>query len=200
MAKFFAVSGPVGPRVDDQPKTWERISNNWILEAPSAHFPLTWRLSSEIAFLIPSVRPSSESMAASHPKLELRKLGNTGLKISSVGFGASPLGSVFGPVSEDDAVASVRQAFRLGINFFDTSPYVISFPFNLGSEFSLCFLTGKILLEELDSLLLCLEWIFSLSFQFLLSVWRTIEMSTAKLVSLGIIQCLIFCIHFVASV
>ncbi|XP_021655603.2 L-galactose dehydrogenase [Hevea brasiliensis] len=55
--------------------------------------------------------------------MELRPLGNTGLNISSVGFGASPLGSVFGPVSEDDAVASVREAFRRGINFFDTSPY-----------------------------------------------------------------------------
>ncbi|KAK8586805.1 hypothetical protein V6N13_085827 [Hibiscus sabdariffa] len=62
-------------------------------------------------------------MAMAVPKLELRALGNTGLKLSSVGFGASPLGSVFGPVSESDAVASVREAFRLGINFFDTSPY-----------------------------------------------------------------------------
>ncbi|CAD5329858.1 unnamed protein product [Arabidopsis thaliana] len=56
-------------------------------------------------------------------KIELRALGNTGLKVSAVGFGASPLGSVFGPVAEDDAVATVREAFRLGINFFDTSPY-----------------------------------------------------------------------------
>ncbi|KAK1418260.1 hypothetical protein QVD17_27403 [Tagetes erecta] len=55
--------------------------------------------------------------------LELRSLGNTGLKISSVGFGASPLGSVFGPVSDEEAIATVREAFRLGINFFDTSPY-----------------------------------------------------------------------------
>ncbi|TYH94306.1 hypothetical protein ES332_A12G032100v1 [Gossypium tomentosum] len=47
---------------------------------------------------------------------EMRPLG-------SVGFGASPLGSVFGSVSESDAVASVLEAFRLGINFFDTSPY-----------------------------------------------------------------------------
>ncbi|XP_038888431.1 L-galactose dehydrogenase-like [Benincasa hispida] len=62
-------------------------------------------------------------MAASYPKLQLRDLGNTGLKTSSVGFGASPLGSVFSPVSEEDAVAAVREAFRLGINFFDTSPY-----------------------------------------------------------------------------
>lgn len=56
-------------------------------------------------------------------KMELRELGNTGLKLSSVGFGASPLGSVFGPVSDEVAIATVRQAFCLGINFFDTSPY-----------------------------------------------------------------------------
>lgn len=59
----------------------------------------------------------------SSQKLELRELGNTGLKVSCVGFGASPLGNVFGNVSLDDAIASVREAFRLGINFFDTSPY-----------------------------------------------------------------------------
>ncbi|GMN52457.1 hypothetical protein TIFTF001_021591 [Ficus carica] len=62
-------------------------------------------------------------MASSDGKLELRPLGNTGLKLSCVGFGASPLGNVFGPVSEHDANASVLQAFRLGINFFDTSPF-----------------------------------------------------------------------------
>ncbi|KAI4367161.1 hypothetical protein MLD38_022929 [Melastoma candidum] len=55
--------------------------------------------------------------------LDLRPLGNTGLRVSSVGFGASPLGKVFGDVSEEDAFAAVREAFRLGINFFDTSPY-----------------------------------------------------------------------------
>ncbi|KAL3814350.1 hypothetical protein ACJIZ3_015618 [Penstemon smallii] len=61
-------------------------------------------------------------MASATP-LELRPLGNTGLKLSCVGFGASPLGNVFGPISESDAIATVRQAFSLGINFFDTSPY-----------------------------------------------------------------------------
>ncbi|KAK1567665.1 hypothetical protein Q3G72_015012 [Acer saccharum] len=55
--------------------------------------------------------------------MELRPLGNTGLRLSCVGFGASPLGNVFGPVSENDAISSVREAFRLGINFFDTSPF-----------------------------------------------------------------------------
>ncbi|KAF9608568.1 hypothetical protein IFM89_010000 [Coptis chinensis] len=62
-------------------------------------------------------------MAKSEGKLRLRELGNTGLKLSCVGFGASPLGNVFGHVSEQDAIASVRRAFQLGINFFDTSPY-----------------------------------------------------------------------------
>jgi L-galactose dehydrogenase len=66
-------------------------------------------------------------MASSPSKVELRELGNTGLKVSCVGFGASPFGNVFGTVSEDDAISSVREAFRLGINYFDTSPYVIAF-------------------------------------------------------------------------
>ncbi|KAK2437156.1 L-galactose 1-dehydrogenase [Trifolium repens] len=55
--------------------------------------------------------------------MELRELGRTGLKLSSVGFGASPLGNVFGSVTEEQANASVRLAFQSGINFFDTSPY-----------------------------------------------------------------------------
>eukprot|EP00252_Welwitschia_mirabilis_P011372 TRINITY_DN25581_c0_g1_i1.p1 TRINITY_DN25581_c0_g1~~TRINITY_DN25581_c0_g1_i1.p1 ORF type:complete len:321 (-),score=67.42 TRINITY_DN25581_c0_g1_i1:74-1036(-) len=53
----------------------------------------------------------------------LRELGKTGLKVSCLGFGASPLGNVFGDVKEEDAIASVSEAFKLGINFFDTSPY-----------------------------------------------------------------------------
>lgn len=64
-------------------------------------------------------------MASATPKLELRELGNTGLKVSCLGFGASPLGNVFGSVPEEEAIATVREAFRMGINFFDTSPYVI---------------------------------------------------------------------------
>lgn len=56
-------------------------------------------------------------------EMELRELGRTGLKLSTVGFGASPLGNVFGDVSEEQANASVRLAFQSGINFFDTSPY-----------------------------------------------------------------------------
>ncbi|KAL0679739.1 hypothetical protein Bca4012_007720 [Brassica carinata] len=43
--------------------------------------------------------------------MELRPLGNTGLKVSAVGFGASPLGSHYSPVAQDDAIAAVRDHF-----------------------------------------------------------------------------------------
>ncbi|KAL2926794.1 L-galactose dehydrogenase [Bienertia sinuspersici] len=62
-------------------------------------------------------------MENSHKKIERRELGKTGLKLSCVGFGASPLGKVFGDVSEDEAIATVFHAFNSGINFFDTSPF-----------------------------------------------------------------------------
>lgn len=54
--------------------------------------------------------------------LGLRELGATGLRVTSLGFGASPLGNVFGNVKEEDAIASVHEAARLGINYFDVSP------------------------------------------------------------------------------
>ncbi|KAJ3707365.1 hypothetical protein LUZ61_011070 [Rhynchospora tenuis] len=55
--------------------------------------------------------------------MEKRELGNTGLQVSAVGLGASPLGHVFGDVPLSVAIAAVRKALDLGINFFDTSPY-----------------------------------------------------------------------------
>ncbi|KAK4535276.1 hypothetical protein CDCA_CDCA04G1301 [Cyanidium caldarium] len=57
--------------------------------------------------------------------MERRRLGSTGYTVSELGFGASPLGGVFGPItSEEDAVRAVREAVDAhGINLFDTSPY-----------------------------------------------------------------------------
>ncbi|XP_078435545.1 L-galactose dehydrogenase-like isoform X3 [Wolffia australiana] len=69
------------------------------------------------------VNKRSEGMAIPAQVLERRALGRTGIELSCVGFGASPLGNVFGPVSDEEALAAVRRAFDLGINFFDTSPY-----------------------------------------------------------------------------
>jgi aryl-alcohol dehydrogenase-like predicted oxidoreductase len=56
--------------------------------------------------------------------VEYRALGKTGLKVSALGFGASPLGGgVFGLVEESEAIRSVHTALDLGINLFDTSPF-----------------------------------------------------------------------------
>lgn len=56
------------------------------------------------------------------PIMEYRELGNTGMKVSSLGFGASSLGSVFRAVGLDDCIATVHAALDGGINFIDVSP------------------------------------------------------------------------------
>lgn len=51
------------------------------------------------------------------------RLGRTDLEVSELGFGASPLGSVYGACAEQDGIDAVRTALDLGITFFDVSPY-----------------------------------------------------------------------------
>lgn len=110
-------------------------------------------------------RIAAMAASAAAPRMPRRPLGQTGLEVSVLGFGASPLGGVFqvtsycrmgsgsmfsdahGPplvqgeppplpaaptnacspclqaIDEDEGVAAVKEAFDLGINFFDTSPY-----------------------------------------------------------------------------
>ncbi|HVK06419.1 MAG TPA: aldo/keto reductase [Armatimonadaceae bacterium] len=55
--------------------------------------------------------------------MRYRTLGRTGLSLSVLGFGASPLGGVFGPVDADEAARAVRLALDRGVNYFDVSPY-----------------------------------------------------------------------------
>jgi L-galactose dehydrogenase len=55
--------------------------------------------------------------------MEYRVLGNTGLKISALSFGASSLGGVFREVKEEEAIRAVRVSLDNGINFIDTSPF-----------------------------------------------------------------------------
>lgn len=55
--------------------------------------------------------------------MRFRKLGKTNLNVSILGFGASPMGNVFDPVSESTALASVHLALDHGINFFDVAPF-----------------------------------------------------------------------------
>jgi aryl-alcohol dehydrogenase-like predicted oxidoreductase len=55
--------------------------------------------------------------------MELRKLGNTGIELSALSFGASSLGQEFRQVDLDEAVRSVHVALDVGMTFIDTSPY-----------------------------------------------------------------------------
>jgi len=52
--------------------------------------------------------------------VQYRKLGNTDLTVSAVGFGVWTVGSTWWGITEEDyGVALLRQAFDLGITFFD---------------------------------------------------------------------------------
>jgi L-galactose dehydrogenase len=55
--------------------------------------------------------------------LRYRPLGSTKIEVSSIGFGAAPLGDVFGEMTADGAHRTVQYAIDCGINFFDVSPY-----------------------------------------------------------------------------
>ncbi|WP_254513114.1 aldo/keto reductase [Anatilimnocola floriformis] len=55
--------------------------------------------------------------------MEMRSLGQTGLKLAQLSFGASSLGQEFRSVDLNEALRSVRTALDLGMNFIDTSPY-----------------------------------------------------------------------------
>jgi aryl-alcohol dehydrogenase-like predicted oxidoreductase len=55
--------------------------------------------------------------------MEYRILGNTGIRISSLSFGASSLGGVFHQVNKNEGIKTVRMAIDHGINLVDCSPY-----------------------------------------------------------------------------
>lgn len=55
--------------------------------------------------------------------MKYRKLGNTGLDVSVLSFGASSLGSVFRDTNEAEAIRTVHTAMDAGINYIDVSPY-----------------------------------------------------------------------------
>lgn len=55
--------------------------------------------------------------------MKYRKLGQTGLDVSVLSFGASSLGSVFRETSERESIKTVHAALDAGINYIDVSPY-----------------------------------------------------------------------------
>jgi aryl-alcohol dehydrogenase-like predicted oxidoreductase len=55
--------------------------------------------------------------------MKYREIGKTGMKVSTVSFGASSLGGVFHSLKEESGIAAVHTAVDNGINFIDVSPY-----------------------------------------------------------------------------
>ncbi|HEX5410274.1 MAG TPA: aldo/keto reductase [Terriglobia bacterium] len=54
--------------------------------------------------------------------LQKVQIGKTGLQVTRMGLGGAPLGGLFEDVRGEAAVATVRRALEIGINFFDTAP------------------------------------------------------------------------------
>jgi aryl-alcohol dehydrogenase-like predicted oxidoreductase len=62
--------------------------------------------------------------------MQYRSLGNTGIRISEIGFGAWAIGGAaeasgtplgWGRTNDDESLAAIRRARDLGVNFFDTA-------------------------------------------------------------------------------
>src|SRR5512146_2495025 len=79
------------------------------------------------------ISPPSSSVRASYnhgPRMQTRLLGNTGIRVSEIGFGAWAIGGTadasgaplgWGRTSDDESLAAIRRARDLGVTFFDTA-------------------------------------------------------------------------------
>ncbi|GAA4104037.1 aldo/keto reductase [Zhongshania borealis] len=52
-----------------------------------------------------------------------RRIGSTSLEVSELGFGAATLGNLYHPMPDEEAVAAIDMAQKMGLNQFDTAPY-----------------------------------------------------------------------------
>jgi D-threo-aldose 1-dehydrogenase len=55
--------------------------------------------------------------------LPRRRVGRTSLEVTTLGYGAAPIGGFRVSIPERDAIAMVETAHDRGVNHFDTSPY-----------------------------------------------------------------------------
>lgn len=54
---------------------------------------------------------------------QTRRLGRSDLALSRLGFGAAPIGNLYRPLSETEALSAVQAAWSEGIGYFDTAPH-----------------------------------------------------------------------------
>jgi aryl-alcohol dehydrogenase-like predicted oxidoreductase len=53
--------------------------------------------------------------------MRYRELGRTGMKVSTISFGAWAIGDAWGDVKDEESIAALNRALDLGVNFFDTA-------------------------------------------------------------------------------
>lgn len=53
--------------------------------------------------------------------MKTRKLGQRGLEVSAIGYGAMGINLAYGSTDERDAIQTIRKAYELGVNLFDTA-------------------------------------------------------------------------------
>ena len=61
-------------------------------------------------------------MIALGEALRWTRLGKSTTKVTRLGLGTAPLGNLYAPVAEDEALAAVHAAYALQIRYFDTAP------------------------------------------------------------------------------
>ncbi len=54
--------------------------------------------------------------------LKANTIGQTDIKVTSLGFGGAPLGAVGGRITDEEAAAILKAAYDGGIRYFDTAP------------------------------------------------------------------------------
>ncbi|MCL7378328.1 aldo/keto reductase [Streptomyces sp. 35G-GA-8] len=52
-----------------------------------------------------------------------RGLGRTRVRVSPLGFGAAPIGNLYTPLDENQALAAVDAAWDAGVRYYDTAPH-----------------------------------------------------------------------------
>ena len=55
------------------------------------------------------------------PAMEYRPLGQTGMKVSAISFGAWAIGGTWGPVDDEESMRALHAAVDAGTNFIDTA-------------------------------------------------------------------------------
>jgi D-threo-aldose 1-dehydrogenase len=53
---------------------------------------------------------------------ERRRLGATRVEVTRLGLGGAPLGGLYTAVDDDEAAATIRHAWDIGVRYFDTAP------------------------------------------------------------------------------